>query len=419
MKIFKFMTLALLAMLGFSSCSEDCNHNFIEHDHSADLVGTWTCIREDFAEALVIKADGSVVSTGAVFGEEYWEDVKGKIVVENGNVTMTFEDGDNFKGHFDIIPGMAFSISNDEGRRFTYDYCANDLADEIVGMWVCNDVPAEGEGEMMIETFYENGKSVLTGFLPLEDGSELVKNNETDYNVVGDLLFVTIPDDKLGGAQSKYIVQKLIYSPNGTSAGDIMTLKAVVKVGDQVVEGKSSWLRIKQYLELPGKKYDYIKTFVSNVKGLDKDINFMGFEFNFAKMDGVKLDKMLKTLLFTVEFPDANTIKYSCHYNNQPMSMEAHIAVDGNKMTVKMSTKNAAYKDVDLYTFQDADCSQMHMYMPTYAFINFFGNMQATMMSQMGDLDLTDAAAVKAVFDSIDEAVETINVSFVMEKARK
>ena len=419
MKIFKFMTLALVAMLGFSSCSEDCNHNFIEHDHSADLVGTWTCIREDFAEALVIKADGSVVSTGAVFGEEYWEDVKGKIVVENGNVTMTFEDGDNFKGHFDIIPGMAFSISNDEGRRFTYDYCANDLADEIVGMWVCNDVPAEGEGEMMIETFYENGKSVLTGFLPLEDGSELVKNNETDYNVVGDLLFVTIPDDKLGGAQSKYIVQKLIYSPNGTSAGDIMTLKAVVKVGDQVVEGKSSWLRIKQYLELPGKKYDYIKTFVSNVKGLDKDINFMGFEFNFAKMDGVKLDKMLKTLLFTVEFPDANTIKYSCHYNNQPMSMEAHIAVDGNKMTVKMSTKNAAYKDVDLYTFQDADCSQMHMYMPTYAFINFFGNMQATMMSQMGDLDLTDAAAVKAVFDSIDEAVETINVSFVMEKARK
>ena len=38
-----------------------------------------------------------------------------------------------------------------------------------------------------------------------------------------------------------------------------------------------------------------------------------------------------------------------------------------------MSEKDAAYKDVDLYTFQDADCSQMHM--PTYAFINFFGNM--------------------------------------------
>lgn len=33
-------------------------------------------------------------------------------------------------------------------------------------------------------------------------------------------------------------------------------------------------------------------------------------------------------------------------------------------------------------------------------------------------LDTTDAAAVKAVFDSIDEAVETINVSFVMTRAK-
>ena len=87
-------------------------------------------------------------------------------------------------------------------------------------------------------------------------------------------------------------------------------------------------------------------------------------------------------------------------------------------MTVKMSTKNAAYKDVDLYTYQDKDNTQMHMYMPTYAFVNFFGNMQATIMSQMGDLDLTDAAAVKAVFDSIDDAVDTINLSLVMTKAK-
>lgn len=65
-------------------------------------------------------------------------------------------------------------------------------------------------------------------------------------------------------------------------------------------------------------------------------------------------------------------------------------------------------------TFQDADCSQIHMYMPTYVFINFFGNMQATMMSQMDQLDLTDETAVEIVFDSIDNAVKTINVSFVM-----
>jgi hypothetical protein len=58
------------------------------------------------------------------------------------------------------------------------------------------------------------------------------------------------------------------------------------------------------------------------------------------------------------------------------------------------------------------------MYMHSTGFENFFGNMQVTIMEQMGMLDTTDAAAVKAVFDSIDETVETINVSFVMTKAK-
>lgn len=39
------------------------------------------------------------------------------------------------------------------------------------------------------------------------------------------------------------------------------------------------------------------------------------------------------------------------------------------------------------------------------------------MMSQLKELDLTDAAAMKAVYDTIDEAVESINLSIVMEDA--
>ena len=408
MKIFKFLAVALVAMVGLNSCSKDCDHEFIDVDHSADLVGTWTCLQEGYAEALVIKADGSAVSTGVEDGE-YWDGVKGNIVVKNGTVTMTFEDGDNFEGHIDVIAGMAFSIYNEDGERMTYNYCANDLSDEIVGMWVCHEGLPGVENDMAIKTYSEDGKYTLT-----TQASSFIDKDVVmapgDYKIVGDLLFMSVAPQCLAA--------RLTYTPNGTTLGDIMTetLYAPSENGDVYLT--SSWLRVKQSLDLAGKKYDYIKTFVTNVDGLDKDINFMGFEFNFAKMDGVKLDKMLKTLLFNVEFPDANTIKYSCHYNNEPMSLDAPIVVDGNKMTIKMSTKDAAYKDVDLYTFQDADCSQMHMYMPTYAFINFFGNMQATMMSQMGNLDLTDAAAVKAVFDSIDEAVNTINVSFVMSQSK-
>ena len=60
MKIFKLMVVALVAMLGFTACDKDCDHNFIEHDHSEALVGTWTYIAEGgLAEAMVINPNGS------------------------------------------------------------------------------------------------------------------------------------------------------------------------------------------------------------------------------------------------------------------------------------------------------------------------------------------------------------------------
>ena len=415
MKIFKLMAVALVAMLGFTACDKDCDHDFIEHDHSADLVGTWTCIQDGFAEALVIKADGTAVSYGVEDGK-YWENVKGTVTVKENNITMIFEDDDNWTGHFDVIPGMAFSLFEENGERYIYNYCKEDLSEEIVGMWVNNETKT-GDGDVItVQTFLENGKAIFTGYGGHAD--EYQVNDETTYKVIGDLLIMALPKDKIPAGVSSYLTKRLIYSPDGTAHGDIMTHKVTKMVDGKEKVILSNFLRVKQSLDLASKKYDYIKTFVTNVDGLDKDINFMGFEFNFAKMDGVKLDKMLKTLLFNVEFPDANTIKYSCHYNNEPMSLDAPIVVDGNKMTVKMSEKNAAYKDVDLYTFQDQDNTQMHMYMHSTGFVNFFGNMQVTIMEQLGQLDTTDEAAVKAVFDSIDDAVETINVSFVMSQSK-
>ena len=408
MKIFKILAVALVATLGFTACDKECGHDFIEYDHSKDLVGTWTCLTADYSEALVINADGSVVSTGVEDGE-YWEGVKGNIKTVNNKMTMTFEDGDNYEGRFEIICGEAFTIFNEEGEHMTYRYCAKDLSKEIVGMWVCMQEAFGQEEEMVIQIFDENGICTFTGYVP--DVNGYIKEAKCNYEVIGNLLITTIEDNN--GSPVSSVAIKINITPDATEHGDIMSTY------NPVLNTTSNFLRVKQHLELPGMKYDYIKTFVSNVKGLDKDIEFMGTTFNFAKMDGVKLDKMLKTLLFTVEFPDANTIKYSCHYNGEYMALTAPIAVDGNKMTVKMSDKDAAYKDVDLYTFQDQDNTQMHMYMHSTAFVNFFGNMQVTIMEQLGQLDTTDEAAVKAVFDSIDEAVETINVSFVMEKAAK
>jgi len=69
-----------------------------------------------------------------------------------------------------------------------------------------------------------------------------------------------------------------------------MTHKKYIPSGNGLKESVMSFLRIKQHLELPGTKYDYMKTFVTNVKGEDKDIPFLNTSFNFAKMDGSIID---------------------------------------------------------------------------------------------------------------------------------
>ena len=413
MKIFKLMVVALVAMIGLNSCSKDCNHDFIERDYSNDIVGTWTCLKADFAEALVFRADGTFSSVG-VAGGEYWEYPNATWTLKNNKLALSSGD---YKSNvvLEIIPGNCLALVDEKGNRNVFTYCANDLADEVVGMWVCNDGHPEGTNDIAITTYTEDGKMLMTHSSP--DGSISWLNKESDYVLVGDLMIHIFPNVAVDGS-SMFLATRLIYTPDGTNFGDILTQKKCVPTENGFIESTSSFLRINQYLDLAGKKYDYIKTFVSNVDGLDKDIEFLGHTFNFAKMDNTMFDKMLKNLLFAVEFPDANTIKYNLYYNNKLVALDLPIVVEGNKMTVKMSEVYSAAKDVDLYTFQDADCSQMHMYMPTYSFINFFGNMQIAIMTQFGQLDANDTAAVKAVFDSIDEAVNTINVSFVMSKTK-
>ena len=414
MKIFKFMTLALVAMLGFSSCSEDCDHDFIEVDYSKDLVGTWTCLTADYAEALVIKADGSVVSTGVENGE-YWDGVKGSIKTTNNKMTLLFEDNDNYEGRFEMICGEAFTIFDENGKHLTYRYCANDLADEVVGMWVCNEGLSGEEKDMGIITYSEDGKAMFTGNNVTENNDNL-KLLESTYKVVGNILFQTISYPSNSGVDS-YMATKLTYAPNSISLGDIMTQTTYLPRAEGVQESTSSWLRIKQSLDLADQKYNYIKTYVSNVKGEDKDIDFMGYTFNFAKMDGSGLDKMLKALLFAVEFPDADHLTYSYQMNGNKETYEADIEVEGNTMTIKMSNKVATLKDVVLYAFQDADCSQMHFYMHKTAFVNFYTNMQAMLMKATNEqFDINNAEAVNAIYDNINNAVETINVSLVMSK---
>ena len=401
-----------MAMLGFTACNKDCGHNFIEYDHSEALVGTWTYLEEGQAEAMVINPDGSFEVTGVMKGGNgsLYEE-KGTIKVVNNKASLVFEgDKDVIEGRLELVAGKSMSIVINEEYdiRLTYNYCENDLSDEIVGMWVCHEGLPGVENDMAIKNYSEDGKYTLT-----TQASSFIDKDVVmapgDYKIVGDLLFMSVAPQCLAA--------RLTYTPNGTTLGDIMTetLYAPSENGDVYLT--STWLRIKQNLELPGMKYDYIKTFVTNVKGEDKDIPFLNTSFNFAKMDGSIIDKFLKSILFTVEFPEANKIKYSYLLEGKNIVIDAPIEVDGNKMTIKMSANDPAYQDVDMYAFQDQDNTQMHWYMPTTSFEKFFGNTSVALMLGYGQLDKDDTEGIANVYKTIADAVESINLSLVMTKA--
>ena len=412
------LMFAVVCML-FTACNKntDCGHDFIEYDHNEALVGTWTYVADNGqAEAMVINPDGSFAVTGIMKGGALYEE-KGTIKVVNNKVTLAYNSGDVFEGRLELVSGKSMSIVLNEEYdiRLTYDYCENDLSDEIIGMWVCNDFTTNGDADMMIETFYENGKSTLTGLLPMDDNYEQILNGATDYLVIGDLLIIKIPAEKVDGKNPLYVADKLIYTPDGTAHGDILTMTTYPKEGGSAAT--SSWLRVKQYLNLDGKVYDYNSAYVSNAKGKDEDFTIGESTFNMSNIKGGDFDMMFRAVLSCFEF-SANSFTYKFRSNDMDIEFATPITVDGNKGTLDMSKMNPACRTVVMHMFQDKDDSQLHMYMHTDAFINYFANVEVATLIAMGEINQTDEVAIAKVFADMEARVESINVSFVL-RARK
>ena len=402
MKNLKLLVVALVAMFGFSSCNKDCGHDFIEYDYSEALIGTWTYVEGELAEAMVINPDGSFEVTGVMQGGSLYES-KGTINVVNNKVSLVFEgDKDVIEGRLELVAGKSLSIVLNEEYdiRLTYDYCEKDLSDEIVGMWVSTDNSSIEENNVLIQTFYENGKSTFTGFGEID--GEIVLNKETNYRVLGDVSFQEI--------NGKYIAFKVSFSQNGTSLGDIMT---------NTNRGfTSTWVRVKQELNLTGKVYGYNSAYITNVKGKDEDFTIFGNTFNIAKIKAHDFEKLFGADLYSVELND-NTFKYRLLLDDgQEAGADIPMTVVGNKVTLDFSAAHPACRKVDMYMFQDADDSQLHIYMHTASFINYFANLKVLTMPLEGNYDLSDTAAVEKVFTDMEARVESINVSLVF-KARK
>lgn len=381
--------------------------DFIEVDYSKDLVGTWTYVEGEQAEVIEIKEDGSFNITGVMIHGALYEE-KGTIKVVNNKVSLVFEgDSEVFEGRLELVAGKSMSIVLNEENdiRLTYDYCNVDLSDEIVGMWVLNN----GQ-EMRIHSFDEKGNAVFTGWSDALDEFSVLEDSE--YKVVGDLIFQGFSNDK--DSFPKYIASKLIYSPNGTAYGDIMSFKHRLFDGTETIQ---SWLRVKQNLNLVNRTYDYISAYVSNAKGTDEDFTIMGHTFNMSNIEASNLDMMFRSILSCIELNE-NSFKYKLRLNGNEREMNDSISVEGNKVVVDMSATNPACRKVEMYMFQDADDCQLHIYMPTKSFINYFANLLIPTLVSEGKLNTSDAAAVEKVFADMESRIESINVSLVY-KARK
>ena len=416
MKIFKLMAIALVAMLGFTACDKDCDHEFIEYNYSKDLVGTWTYVAEQGqAEAMVIKADGSFEITGISGVGSLYEE-KGTIKVVNNKVTLAYNSGDAFEGRLELVAGKSMSIvfNKEYDVCLTYDYCENDLADEVVGMWVCTYVPWM-DADMAINIYQADGKAFFTGFVGDAD-FDYAANVETTYKVIGDLMIQSNPMSYEGAPE--YLAFRMDYSPNGSEYGDVLTNTNLMAFGDEAIETTASMIRVKQNLNLTGKVYDYKSAYVTNAKGKDEDFTIMGNTFNIAKIKAYDFDKMFSADLFSVEL-NANSFKYKLLLENgQDAGFDTPMTVNGNKVTLDMSAINPALRKVEMRMFQDANDTQVHVYMHTEAFINYFANMAVYTLIMEGKINPADSTAIAKVFADMEARVESINVSFVM-KARK
>ena len=284
MKKFLLMIAAVATL--FTACDKDCGHDFIEHDFSKELVGTWTTWNGELAEAMVIKADGSFTTTGVMKGGSLYEE-KGTIKVVNNKVTLAFDgDKDTFEGRLEFVAGKSMSIVLNEENdiRLDYDYCKQDLSEEIIGMWVSTEEVFGQEESVAITTYNENGKAYLTGFSP--DVNGFVKQEELDYKVIGNLMISSL---KAGAdTPTLYFPVKFDIIPNGSEFGDIMTTY------DLVNGTKPNFLRVKQTLNLTtGKGYYYKSAYVTNSKGKDEDFSILGHTFNMANINAGNFDEIL------------------------------------------------------------------------------------------------------------------------------
>lgn len=116
--------MSLLLVFVLSSCQNEAKND-------VNLEGMWFVLSDGFNELLMIDAEHKVVSMGSD-DVEIWMGVQGEILIDGDDISIIFEDGDDFHGTFEL-EGEQWKLYENGELVYTYTKLKEEFS--MIGEW--------------------------------------------------------------------------------------------------------------------------------------------------------------------------------------------------------------------------------------------------------------------------------------------
>ena len=136
MKIFKLMVVAIVAMLGFTACEKDCDHDIIDVDYSKSILGIWYFKSETFEENFRFDDDGKFIAVGEKSKELYTID--GTWTLNKNRLVLTTNEGETyFSGTIEVYAEdvMLMTADGSKDTRVYHYFVDSPFPKSLVGTW--------------------------------------------------------------------------------------------------------------------------------------------------------------------------------------------------------------------------------------------------------------------------------------------
>lgn len=202
LKRLSLISVVFLGVLGFAACEKDNGASGV-----VSLEGKWLTMSDEWTEFLFINEDHTFTSTGTD-GEDMWNGVKGRILIDGNEFSLLSEDGDNSYGTFTLVDNkLTLTI---EEVSFVYTKLIEDIS--IAGKWNC----------IKTESFIK----------AIKDEIELPVGSVVN----GEVIPTTLPTEKIKGEFIENAIKS--YFRNIEFSNDGKLIYSVLKEGEEMTMKK-------------------------------------------------------------------------------------------------------------------------------------------------------------------------------------